>query len=153
MVTGIRHKAVLVLGCVLLAVAIVAFAACAVGSSEAEPVHQEERIDLSDHPKAARSSPVQASVGNRIELRVLVKQEPDQYRRCAEPFVLDAYGNVFASLSPVKEGTSNGTQETTYMYDFYAPTAGEYTVELDNHECSVALVDANVIVTWTVHER
>jgi len=150
MLIGMRHKALLVLGCVLIALAVISFAAC---SSQSEPVLQEERIDLSDYPQSIRSLPVQASLGNRIELKVVVKQKPDQYRNCAEPSVLHPYGNIIARLSPKNEGTFNGEQETVYQYGFFPPTTGEYRVELDNYECSVARNSANAVVTWTVHER
>ena len=152
MLTAIRHKALLILGCLLLTLMM----ACGVNSSESsdssesEPALQEERIDLSEktnYPGSARSLPLQASTGNRIELKVVVKQKPDQYRNCAEPSVLHPYGNIIARLSPKNEGTFNGEQETAYQYGFFPPTTGEYRVELDNYGCSVGRNSANTIVT------
>jgi hypothetical protein len=153
MLALMRRRILISLGGVLIALAVIAFAAWAVNSSEPEPTLLEDRIDLSSYPESIRSLSVQASTGDRIELKVVVKQKPDQYRNCAEPSVLDPYGNIIASLSPKKEGTSNGEQETAYQYAFFAPTTGEYRVELDNHECSVALNSANAIVSWAVHPQ
>ena len=83
-----------------------------------------------------------------MELTIEVRQQRDEYCRCARPIVKDAFGNVLAVLSPKSETSAVGA---SYQYAFFAAAKGRYTVVLDNQECSVRLTAADATVTWTVH--
>ena len=131
-----------------------------------------EHIDLWELDLSAARSSLEVPAGSTVNVTVDVTAETDNQQggRCAEPVVVDPFGNVLAELSPklveVEEEIETrarpvvrvGVQFTpTYMrmhwrsqFAFVAAASGVYKVELDNSECSVRREPAEATVTWTV---
>ena len=125
-------------------------------------------IDLSRVPiPPSGSSSVPVSLGDRVDVTIDLLQADDQYRACAEPTVKDSFGNALAVLSstdaPGDPAANVSRRETSgsrplsltvrYRFAFFAAASGPYSVSLDNHECSVAILPSSATVTWRIEDR
>ena len=98
-------------------------------------------------------STVWASLGERVEVAVEVRQEKHDRHICGVPSVVDPFGNVLQTLTP-RQNAAKGTA-THYVYEsryaFFAATDGEYGVKLENRGCLLDDVGAVATVQWAVH--
>ena len=98
-------------------------------------------------------STVGASLGERVEVSVEVRQERHDQHICGVPSVVDPFGNVLQTLTP-RQNAAKGTA-SHYVYEsrfaFFAATVGEYSVKLENRGCLLDDVAAIATVQWAVH--
>ena len=105
------------------------------------PRSEEDRIDLS--PSAGRSS-VRTDARNRVDVTVEVQGRS----QCGTLGIIDPYGNVISSLSPVR--TEVGVR---FRGAFFVAAAGQYTVDPANLKCAGMSSRSSATVTWTVYDR
>ena len=98
-------------------------------------------------------STVGVSLGERVEVWVVVQQEKHDRHICGVPGVFDPFGNVLQSLTP-RQNAAKGTA-THYVYEsryaFLAATDGAYGVKLENRGCLLDDVSAAATVQWAVY--
>ena len=160
------------LGVVVLATFLLARGSEPTPKPAVAPVITTQHIDLWELDLSVTQASLTVTEGSTVGLTFDVVAETDSQEggRCAEPTVIDPFGNVLAKLSrdlvEVEEGIDprNPTQarpgilfSPTYMrlhwkseFAFVAASTGVYKVELDNSECNVRREPAEATVTWTV---
>ena len=159
-------------GTVALATFLLACGSEATPDPAITPVVTTQHIDLWELDLSITQASLTVTEGSTVGLTVDVVAETDSQDggRCAEPAVIDPFGNVLAKLSrdlvEVEEGIDPRSPpqarpgilfSPTYVrlhwrseFAFVAASTGVYKVELDNRECNVRREPAEATVTWTV---
>ncbi len=145
----------LLVGC-LAAVVLIGVLACG-ESEEAHSVNpipvtrpMPEQFDLL--ASAFHQSNIRATVGERVEVSVEVRQEKHDEHICGVPRVIDPFGNVLLVLTPRQNAAKGTASHYVYesQYAFLAAAHGEYGVRLENRGCLLNDIPAVATVQWTV---
>ena len=138
----------------LVAVVLGALLACG-QSEDVGPVEARmptpESFDLLE--SAFHQSTVLATLGDRVEVSVEVRQEKHDRHICGVPSVVDPFSNVLQTLSP-QQNAAKGTAGHYFYesrYAFFAATEGEYGLKLENRGCLIDVVAAVATVRWAIH--
>ena len=148
------YTTIRILAASLAAVLLGALLACG-QSSDDEPVEARSPapvvFDLLE--AGFHQSTVGVSLGERVEVSVVVRQERHDRHICGVPSVVDPFGNHLQRLTP-RQNPAKGT-DTHYVYEsryaFFAAADGEYGVKLENRGCLLDDVAAVATVQWLIY--
>ena len=110
-----------------------------------------EQFDLLE--SAFHQSNIRATVGERVEVSVEVRQEKHDEHICGVPSVIDPFGNVLLVLTPRQNAAKGTASHYVYesQYAFLAAAYGKYGVRLENRGCLLDDIPAVATVQWTVY--
>ncbi len=148
------YTTIRILGGAFAAVVLGALIACGQSSDDEHAQARAPAPATFDLLEAGfHQSTVGVSLGERVEVSVVVRQERHDRHICGLPSVVDPFGNVLQTLTP-RQNPAKGTA-THYVYEsryaFFAATDGEYGAKLENRGCLIDDVAAVATVHWAVH--
>ena len=143
---------------ILIGVTINASACGSINDSSSEPITSAtrslpaEQFDLLE--VTFPNSSVRLNVGARAEVTVEVRQQRDEELICGLPFLKDPFGNVLGTLQPRQESPKTSPQQYSYhsRFAFYAAANGDYSLEFENRECTLAALPATATVKWLIED-
>ena len=143
---------------ILIGVTINASACGSISDSSSEPITSAtrslpaEQFDLLE--VTFPNSSVRLNVGARAEVTVEVRQQRDEELICGLPFLKDPFGNVLGTLQPHQESPKTSPQQYSYhsRFAFYAAANGDYSLEFENRECTLAALPATATVKWLIED-
>ena len=143
---------------ILIGVTISASACGSISDSSSEPITSAtrslpaEQFDLLE--VTFPNSSVTLTVGARAEVTVEVRQQRDEELICGLPFLKDPFGNVLGTLQPRQESPKTSPQQYSYhsRFAFYAAANGDYSLEFENRECTLAALPATATVKWLIED-
>ena len=143
---------------ILIGVTISASACGSISDSSSEPITSAtrslpaEQFDLLE--VTFPNSSVRLNVGARTEVTVEVRQQRDEELICGLPFLKDPFGNVLGTLQPRQESPKTSPQQYSYhsRFAFYAAANGDYSLEFENRECTLAALPATATVKWLIED-
>jgi hypothetical protein len=87
--------------------------------------------------------------GTKYSISLFVDQDEDPWVQCGNPQMLNAFGNVLATLTPIRPTDIRAE----YRYADTAQANGRYYVAFDNSECNVRLTGAVATIEWRIWSR
>ena len=147
----------MLLRCLILIGVTISTSACgSISDSSYEPITSTtrnlpaEQFDLLE--VTFPNSSVTLNVGARAEVTVEVRQQKDEQLICGLPLLKDPFGNVLAALQPRQESQKTSPQQYLYhsRFAFYAAASGDYSLEFENRECTLAALPATATVKWLI---
>ena len=102
------------------------------------------QLDLSRQDASVSSMPLDQ--GTHYSVTIQIQQEEDSDAQCGNPQMVDASGNVIATLTPI-DPTPTGAE---YRYSGTAESDGLYKVAFDNTECNVRQSGGVAFIEWRI---